>query len=85
MTGVRRLKVSFQGIAALMALLGVPVTGITAVGTVPSFFLFFDPGIDAYFPQVTDIVQDFTVMGVFIIVEIGELLAGKIITLGAVG
>jgi len=55
------------------------------VRAAPSFLLLFSPGVNADHPLASDIVQDFTMVRHAIVIEIGDLLTGKIGALSAVG
>jgi hypothetical protein len=51
------------------------------MGAVPPLLLLCNPGVNADLPLSPDIGQHFTVVGKAIIIEIDELLAGRISTL----
>jgi len=72
---------SVQGSAAIATLAGVPVNRTAAMGAVPSLLLLCNPGVNADISLSPDIGQHFTVVGKAIIIEIDELLAGRVGTL----
>ena len=72
---------SAQGSAAIATLASVPVNRTAATGAAPSRLLLCNPGVNADIPLSSDISQHFIVMRKAIIVEIDELLAGRISTL----
>jgi hypothetical protein len=54
------------------------------MGAVPSLLLLCNPGVNADISLSPDIGQHFTVVGKAIVIEIDELLAGRVSTLVAV-
>ena len=74
-----------EGSTAVRALTRIPVDRTAAVRAVPSFLLFFKPGVNADHLLVSDIVQDFTMVRHAIVIESDDLLTGQIEALNAVG
>jgi hypothetical protein len=66
-------------------LTGIPVGNAATFGTAPPLILLLSPGINADITLASDIIQDLTVVAEVIIIEIDDLLTGKIRALRAVG
>jgi hypothetical protein len=67
------------------ALNSIPVDNASTAGAAPPLLLLLYPGIKTYLPLAPDVIQDLTVMSEAIVIEIDDLLTGKIIALRAVG
>ena len=65
--------------------LAPPLDGSATLRADPPFLLLLKPGIQTYVPLALDVFQCLGVVTHAIVVEIGDLLAGKVLTLGAVG
>ena len=79
------LKVPSEVSTAVRALTSIPVNRTATVNAAPSFFLLFNPGVNADNPLASDIVQDFTMVTHAIVIESDDLLTGKIRALSTVG
>jgi hypothetical protein len=66
-------------------LTGIPVDNAITFGTAPPLILLLNPGINADITLASYIIQDFTMVAEVIIIEINDLLTGKISALRAVG
>jgi hypothetical protein len=77
--------VSLQGFIAVRALTGIPIGNAATFGAAPPLILLLNPGINADITLAPDIIHDLTMVAETVIIEIDDLLTGKISALRAVG